>query len=601
MAGGSRTPPRGMQLLMRSMRSRTAAVHLAVAFVAILAYANIYANGFIWDDGTFIVRNEKIRDLSNIPEFFLSGEYNLYRPLRTVWYAVVYALSGLNPAGYHTNAIVLHTWISLLVTAIAQRFVGRWEAALLAGLLFATHPIHTERVTIMTGSFDMIGIGWALLAFHLFLRGRRGWAIVAYVLGLLSSEEAVTLPLILFLFDLWGRREGEGARFRPVALPWIGVTVGYLAVRTLILGQVGRVSAYPAGSLLNSLLTLPAIEVRYLGMLLAPLELCADIDFPVVTSPLSPRFLLPLGLLLLLGSGVILLSRGRERRIDFWVGWFFITLLPFSNLLPGAVLIAERYLYFPSVAFAVLSGWGLTVLGDALGRRYRGGRFAVVLLSCIVIMGYLSQTRSRNRVWHDPLTLWRATVRCAPHKGRPYYQLALALEAAGEETAAIENYRAAIRRYPPYARAMNNLALLYWKRKAYDEAERWLRRAIETDPTHAEARFNLGVLLSETKRHEEAIAAFLSALEVDPDYRKSAVRLGMVLAATGGGWETIWPRIEGMQAAPWLFAGLAIGSEARGDAAGARHFWERFLAEGSDPNDPFVKIARRRLHPGQGR
>ncbi len=575
------------------------AVHIAVASVAILAYANIYANGFIWDDGTFIVRNEKIRDLSNIPEFFLSGEYNLYRPLRTVWYTVLYALSGLNPAGYHTNAIVLHTWISLLVTAITQRFVGRWEAALLAGLLFATHPIHTERVTIMTGSFDMIGIGWALLSFYLFLRGVRGWALATYILGLLSSEEAVTLPLLLFLFDLWGRREGEGARFRAAPLPWIGVTVGYLVVRTLILGRVGRVSAYPAGSLLNSLLTLPAIEVRYLGMLVSPLELCADIDFPVVTSPLSPRFLLPLGLLLLLGSGVLLLSRGGGRRIDFWIGWFFVTLLPFSNLLPGAVLIAERYLYFPSVAFAVLAGWGLTALGDALRRRYVRGRLAVVLLSCILIGGCLAQTRSRNRIWHDPLTLWRATVRCAPHKGRPYYQLALALEAAGEEAAAIENYRAAIRRYPPYARAMNNLALLYRKRKAYDEAERWLRRAVETDPTHAEARFNLGVLLSETNRQEEAIDAFLAALEVSPNYRKSAVRLGMTLAGMGEGWETIWPKLEGMEAAPWLFAGLAIGSEARGDAARARPFWERFLALASDPNDPFVEIARRRLSTGK--
>lgn len=43
-----------------------------------------------------------------------------------------------------------------------------------------------------------------------------------------------------------------------------------------------------------------------------------------------------------------------SRVMFFSVFWFFITLIPFSNILPLRVFMAERYLYLPSVAFSLL-------------------------------------------------------------------------------------------------------------------------------------------------------------------------------------------------------------------------------------------------------
>jgi len=98
------------------------------------------------------------------------------------------------------------------------------------------------------------------------------------------------------------------------------------------------------------------------------------------------------------------------------------------------------------------------------------------------------------------------------------FNLAVALAAAGDEPAAIEAYRTALKLAPDDADALNNLAFLLLKHGEPREAEGLLRRAIELRPGFAQAQFNLAgayELLGEWPRARDH---FREAARLDPRY-----------------------------------------------------------------------------------
>ena len=54
---------------------------------------------------------------------------------------------GLEPMGYHLVNVVLHAVVCYLYVHMCALVFAQVWPALLAGLLFAVHPIHTEAVS----------------------------------------------------------------------------------------------------------------------------------------------------------------------------------------------------------------------------------------------------------------------------------------------------------------------------------------------------------------------------------------------------------------------------------------------------------------------
>ena len=85
------------------IKTRTFQV-LLVAVVSILVYSNSLDNSFHYDDAFTIVDNVLIRDIGNIPQFFIKGITStpdkfgklLYRPLTMTTYALNYSVGKLN-------------------------------------------------------------------------------------------------------------------------------------------------------------------------------------------------------------------------------------------------------------------------------------------------------------------------------------------------------------------------------------------------------------------------------------------------------------------------------------------------------------------------
>ena len=140
---------------MENISLQTAAL-LATA-VAILAYVNTLDCGLVYDDNPGIIKNSDLRpnvswenliwnDFWGTP-MSSSESHKSYRPLCVATFRLNYLVHELQPMGYHLVNVLLHSAVCYLFVQLCGLVFREVWPALIAGLLFAVHPIHTEAVS----------------------------------------------------------------------------------------------------------------------------------------------------------------------------------------------------------------------------------------------------------------------------------------------------------------------------------------------------------------------------------------------------------------------------------------------------------------------
>jgi len=530
-----------------------------VAVVAIAVYANSLENRFIGDDGQLIRRNVGIRDPRNlltvfVPPIEAPGVSTAgYRPIRHLTYAIDYHLFGLKPLGYHASNIAYHILASTLVLLIATRLLGEGLPALFAALLFAAHPVQTEVVAAVSGRKDELVTIFYLAGFYAFLRYReqpdRRYLIgvaLTFLLALLSKESGITLPLSLMAFDTaMGLAFPDGQRgtvvrswWRSLRASWRRFRLLYSALFLLAAGFGYYVAAYSAASARNALwgggfgptiLTSARIYLHYITLLLFPATLSATYaTAPLVSnSILDPRGLAAVACVVAILYGVIRLARS-SRIASFGGLWFFITLLPVSQLVPHHILVADRHLYLPSFGPFLMAG----ALFARLQERVRIRRF--VYASAAILLLILSiRTVVRNRDWRDGLTLWSKTVQTAPQSPRAHAAFGDLLRRRGRLEEAEREFRTALQLDPNEVRGHVGAGALFADRRQWAEAEQALRTAVRLGPTFVHGYLELGRLYQLQGRWTEAEQALSTAIRLAPTFDQALLNLGLVYAAQG--------------------------------------------------------------------
>ena len=77
----------------------------------------------------------------------IEGSHKSYRPLTVATFRLNYMLHELQPLGYHLVNVLLHSAVCYLYVVLCGVVFSEVWPALIAGLLFAVHPIHTEAVS----------------------------------------------------------------------------------------------------------------------------------------------------------------------------------------------------------------------------------------------------------------------------------------------------------------------------------------------------------------------------------------------------------------------------------------------------------------------
>ncbi|MGH7528752.1 MAG: hypothetical protein ACREMN_00055 [Gemmatimonadales bacterium] len=452
----------------------------AVALCAALVHVGVLWNGFALDDLYIVVRNPLVHSPDGIWRAFgepywpgnLTG--TLYRPLAIATFAIDRLIGGA--AWFHAVNVLWHVGVTLGVTVLARRWAGD-GAALVAGLLFAVHPVHVEAVAAVVGRNELMAAAFTLLAVYAALvRDSPGWSVVALAAGIFSKENAAVTPALI----AWGWMVGVAPlpprrRLATYGATWAALAVAYGIIRWSVLHPYAGfqlaapvfLDQGPVGMRLTAISAL--LDVARL--LVFPLHLRADyspLERTAVTSVLDARFLLTLAVLTA-WAALVWLAWRRGRRLEaYGLGWIAIAFLPVSNLLfPTGIFVAERTLYLPSA--------GLTLAAGALLARLDQRRLAVVL-SVLVLAG-AARTILRVPVWRDNRSAVLAMIEDAPLSYRTWDYVGWELVWAGQTGRALTAFQRAGELYPRDARIYLAAAHMAYALERFAVADSLLDRA----------------------------------------------------------------------------------------------------------------------------
>jgi tetratricopeptide (TPR) repeat protein len=543
-----------------------------------LVYANSLQGQFLWDDETLIQYNPYIKDWSRLPQIFTSRLGSVaheagafYRPLQTLTYLVDYSLWRLNVVGYHAVNTVLHILVALSLFGFVQTLFQDRRLSLLTALLFVVHPVHTEAVAYISGRADSLASLFMFLTGIFYLKNhespRAGMLIAmggCYVLALLSKEMSLILPALLLLYHYAFNpsksydgpsgsapakpskeylrrgtaglnmtaddRQGQFSRNpidKKAFIVLAGIWVGYGLWRFFVIGT----AAVAQGAAPTFFQRLPGVFIaltNYYRLLLFPFHLHMEYG-GILFSWREPAAVI--GVILTgLWLGYVLLRKRRDRFLLFATGWFFIALLPSSNLLyPINAYMAEHWLYLPSIGFFLIAARFLTGLWDS--PKFKGmAVWAVVVL----VAFYSALTVGQNNYWRDGINFYRQMLRYAPTSSRLYNNLAKAYHDAGKNDELIEILKSAIGLQPDNALAYNNLGNAYKGAGRFQEAADAYQQAIKIDPAHAGPYYNLSIIYSDVEgKKDEAVALLNKSIELSPNFSKAYNKLGIIYLEQG--------------------------------------------------------------------
>ena len=449
---------------MPQLTARRAA--LLVAIAACLVYAGAVGNGWALDDHPVIERNPAAHsvaaalDAAFSPYWPPEGELSagLYRPFTVFTYGVDWALSGGRPWWFHLVNVLLHAAVSGLLVLVACRWLPA-VGALVAGLVFALHPVHVEAVANVVGRAELLaaaGLLIALLAARRYRhdQGSRRWrwlviAIGAVAAAQLSKEHAVVAIVLLGLDHVLDREPVQ----RPMADLYLlvaAVTLAFLHIWSAVSGDlIASAAAVPLRerALGERLAAVLPVQLEVLRLLVWPWDLVAEYGPQTVAIRYEwswTTVLAAVACVALIALAVAVARRAPA--VAFGVLAGVVSYAPTSNLFfVSGVVLAERALYLAALAPAMALGWLVCASGSARRRGYALG------VGLALLLGFGVRTGTRVPFWRDTRTVVVEGFSEHPESFAAHVRLARAWEQTGDLQRAIAQYIAALAVYDGYS------------------------------------------------------------------------------------------------------------------------------------------------------
>lgn len=418
---------------------------------------------------------------------FRPGGRFYYRPLLKLTFLADHRFWGLQASFMHLENILIHGVNVLLVFSLARRAfrgagLNNQLLPVIAGLVFALHPIQTESVNWISGRTDPLATLFvlsAMLTLVYALETRRAaiglGAAILFLAGVMSKEMSLfALPALLFLVWRWpraGQNESTWVRTRGAlctffAGPFVLAGMAYLVARMARFGNGDPAINYVLNHFRYGLFDTFRICLKVFGFYVKKLFVPVPLNF-AITNASDHYFWLGFLVLLLV---IFLLARW-QLLSDFLVVSFFLILPALIISLTDVAWtpLAERYLYLPSAFWSIaVVGGGYAVFQYLPTRFYSASTVAVTVL----LFGGGWTTFQRNMTWQSNLTLFQDTVKKNPDYLPARNDLAIALMAEGRNKEAEEHLKFA-QRLDPDRKSSNvhyNNALVLLRDERYEEA-----------------------------------------------------------------------------------------------------------------------------------
>lgn len=513
------------------------AVLLVCAVAAVYGRLTGYSFQIVWDDNVYILNNtaahgftwEHVKTVFDVSAVRI-GQYN---PLSMLSFMLDFTIwRGLNPEGYHLTSIVIHTLNGLLVYRLLMRLHGERLLALVASAIFLFHPVQVESVAWISERKGLLSLFFLLISWEGYCRyrdaekgaGRLAYAIslAAYLLSLLAKTAGVVLPLVLLMFD-WCFAKKERRISLLDKAPYF-VAAGIFSAIEMYSERPehgGALVGYHGGGPLATFYTMLTVFLRYLRLLVWPSGLNVEHLPPVYRTPEPAVIGAALLLAVLAFAGYRLFKV--NRKLGFWVMFFWVGLLPVSQIVPLILMMYEHYLYMPIIGVGALVGYGASRMRDSLGSRS-----AVPLYACLALwLLALSVTSyQRTAVWKDSVALFTDATSKSPNGFRVWQTLGEVQRHFGNNEASMAALERSLQLKPDSTDVLWALAELHTERGELDKGHGYLRRLFEINPNYVMGWATLGNNYLVRGDYAKAGEMYHKALKLQPDALQVLALLG---------------------------------------------------------------------------
>lgn len=339
---------------------------LSLIIISLIIFYPLLFIYFVQDD-FFLLSISKVNTVKTFLEFFIPrGDVVWYRPLSSqVFFFFGQKLFGLHPFAYHLIQIITHFLNGYLLIVLSKQLFKKSTPGFLASIIYLTNASHAVSLAWSATYSFQLGVTFLLLTIIYYLKNRKKYSVIFYLLGLLTSEVLIFSIIILFLIEILFLHKK--------------ISQMLIFILTSIVFILARFMIFPS-------------KISGVYQYLITNEIFSNLRFYLFRSfglPMLIRLhifnntgkLLILNLLIIIFVGLLfplfIIKKLEAKNVLFLFLLYFIFLIPF---LPLSYHQAPYYLSFSLVGFSLILGY---FLSSFLKRK-------ISFLLLIFLISYLS-------------------------------------------------------------------------------------------------------------------------------------------------------------------------------------------------------------------
>jgi protein O-mannosyl-transferase len=499
-----------------------------------------------WDDNQQIVENPDVTNLNlnSIKNYFTTYYVASYQPLASLSFGIEYAIFGENAKVHHITNLILHLINIVLVYLLILALFKDKYVPLIVATFFAIHPFQTEVLGWISTRSTLMYAGFVLLASNIFVRRIKQAdgkielktllvVLFLYILATLTKSASIVFPFTLMLLYVFVMRKWNRKLLLNM-IPFFAVSVaaGLASISSRESGGETFNAFYSFYSVGEHILI--RLKTLYFYLIEPFYQAKLHIYRAFITSPdkvtgqLLPDYFLwqSIVAVVVLGTLIFLAFRNRKNTIGamlfFGLIWFFINIgLNFNFFAVSMNMLAERYLYLPSIGSALL----LIALIQAVHRslpKIKVSRLYIVVLTPLFIFYSITSFRQID-TWKNVISLYKQDMKYATYH-YSYLQLGLIYHKKNRHQKALQIYNDYIKMNPNEVKIYLHRALLINDMGDVDYAEKDVYRILnlrhipeakeQEEGLYARAFYHLGMIWQNRNRSKSL------------NYLDSAIQLG---------------------------------------------------------------------------
>ena len=504
-------------------RLNTLSIFVAIAGIIFLIYANGLNTPFQSDDERHILDSPTIKT----PGYFANPHNIRNRHITGLSFALNYKWGQENPFGYHLFNILTHISTTFLIFFIIRLTIengtswgkdGAKQIALTTTILFGLHPIQTETVTYISGRPGGLAGLFYFLSLLLFilasLKDCKVPRLILYLLSLtsfalavLGKEIAVTLPLMIIIYDLCLIKGPQWISFRYrlmfyLCLPALATAIFFLAPNMLrFMDSLNSENFFKKINLTLGLVQLDLLK-HPLKLFLFPVNLTFEYDF--LTQVSWPSLLTSFAIVLLCIFLAFKKFYIKNSILTFCVLWFPLTIAPTNSFMERTHLFSERNMYIPLFGLCLFFAVVLYLICRAQKHSNVWGT-CVLLFICAA---FSTMVVKRNQAYASPSSLWADTFKKSPNKLSVGKTLSIHYLMEEDYASALKPLKALLVINPNLYDVHQNLGIAYKSLGKFSKAEKSFKEAIRIEPNAPDSHFNLASLYGNLGRYVSASEEF---------------------------------------------------------------------------------------------